>query len=84
VFFAGDAWPQSQTTYRGDNTVNGVSRCLAAFAAYDGIVNTMSSFTFDVIAPSGGSDWDSGDREVICVAYEPGASVRYSIKGSHR
>jgi hypothetical protein len=86
VFFAGNAWPQSQTTYPGDNAVNGVSntRCLAAFAAYDGIDSSVSSFTFDTIAPSGGSDWASGNREVICVAYESGTPVRYSIKGNDR
>jgi Septum formation len=86
VFFAGNVWPQSQTTYPGDNAVNGESntRCLAAFVAYDGIDGSVSSFTFDAIAPSGGSDWASGDREVVWVAYEPGTSVRYSIKGSDR
>jgi tetratricopeptide (TPR) repeat protein len=91
VFFASDAWPQS-LVYPGDNTVSdqGDARCLTAFSAYDGIDNSSSAFTFDDITPSGGDDWDSGDRWLVCVAYEStgqypgGAPVDYSIKGSGR
>jgi tetratricopeptide (TPR) repeat protein len=91
VFFASDAWPQS-LVYPGDNTISDQAdaRCLTAFSAYDGIDNSGSAFTFDDIVPSGGDDWDSGDRWLVCVAYEStgqypaGALVDYSIKGSDR
>lgn len=91
VFFASDAWPQS-LAYPGDNTISeqADARCLTAFSTYDGIDNSGSAFTFDDIVPSGGDDWDSGDRWLVCVAYEStgqypaGAPVDYSIKGSDR
>jgi Septum formation len=91
VFFAGNAWPQSQA-YPGDNAINNQAddRCNAAFAAYDGTVYDNSAFSYDILDPSAGDDWASGDRWLVCVAYSPtaqdpgGASVDYSIKGSNQ
>jgi Septum formation len=90
VFFAGDAWPQSQA-YPGDNAINnqGDDRCNTAFVAYDGTASDNSAFSYDFLDPSGADDWASGDRWLVCVAYSPtaqdpgGASVAYSIKGSN-
>jgi hypothetical protein len=86
VFFAGNVWPQSLTAYPGDNAVfsQARARCSTAFATYDGIDNSASSFTFDYVAPSGSSDWAWHDRRVVCVAYDPGRPVKYSIKGSRQ
>jgi hypothetical protein len=86
VFFAGNVWPQSLTAYPGDNAVNNQARarCSTAFATYDGIDTSASSFNFDYVTPSGGGDWASGDRWVVCVAYDPGMPVKYSIKGSRQ
>lgn len=85
VFFSGNAWPQS-LAYPGYNAVSnqGYARCLNAFSAYDGIDNAGSSFAIDDIIPSGGSDWASGDRQLVCVASQRGVPVDYSIKGSGR
>ena len=91
MFYAGNAWPQSQA-YPGDNTINNqaVDRCNAAFAAYDGTTSDNSAFSYDLVDPSGADDWASGDRWLVCVAYSPtaqdpgGASVNYSIKGSNQ
>jgi hypothetical protein len=85
VFFAGNAWPQSLTTYPGDNAINNqaYNSCFTKFTGYDGIAQPASNFSIDEIAPSGGSDWASGDRLLVCLAYE-GIPVNYSIKGSHR
>ena len=91
VFFAGNAWPQSMA-YPGDNVVGNQAhtRCLTAFSAYDGTDNSGSSFTIDYIAPYGSDDWGSGDRWLVCLAYEStdqypgGAPVNYSIKGSQQ
>ena len=84
VFFAGNTWPQSRA-FPGENvTANqGLARCRSAFRAYDGIVPSASAFTIDYITPDSAA-WASGNRRVICVAYEPGAPVTFSIKGSHR
>jgi len=86
VFFSRNAWPQSLAAYPGDNAISdqGWARCLTAFRAYDGIDNSISEFTIDYIAPYGTSDWASGDRQVVCMAYRPGIPVTYSIKGSNK
>ena len=89
VFFAGNAWPQSQA-YPGDNAIytQADNRCNTAFAAYDGTASDNSVFTYDYISPSGSDDWASGDRLLVCVAYDAtsqypgGAPVNYSIRGS--
>jgi hypothetical protein len=84
VFFAGNAWPQSLTSYPGFNTASdrGYARCLTAFTAYDGIGNSASAFMIYSIVPADANDWGSGDRELVCVAYQQGVPVDYSIKGS--
>jgi len=91
VFFAGDAWPESQA-YPGDNAIDSQAenRCDAAFNEYDGITSDNSIFTYDYVTPSGGEDWAAGDRWLMCVAYEStseypgGAPVNYSIKGTNQ
>ena len=90
VFFAGNAWPQSLTTYPGDNAISdqGYARCLTAFSAYDGIDNSDSAYTIDYIAPY--DDWGSGDRWLVCLAWEStdqypaGAPMNHTIKGSRQ
>jgi DivIVA domain-containing protein len=92
VFFAGNAWRKSLTAYPGYNAISdqGYARCLTAFSAYDGTDNSISSFTIDDIEPYSSDDWGSGDRWLVCLAYEStdqypgGAPVNYSIKGSQQ
>ena len=89
VFFAGDAWPPS-LAYPGDNALDSraVDRCDIAFAAYDGVTFDESAFSYDYMYPTDAVDWSSGDRRLVCIAYEStaqqpgGAPVDYSIKGS--
>jgi hypothetical protein len=83
VFFSGNAWPQSMS-YPGDNAVyhQADSRCLTAFRIYDGLDNWESAFTYQAITPTPRWDWASGDRQLVCVAYQPGWPVDYPIKGS--
>jgi hypothetical protein len=86
VFFSGNAWPESTATYPGDKKVNTAAenRCNTAFMSYVEIYDPqVSVFAYDFVAPDS-SSWASGDREVVCVAYESGVSVPYSIKGTHR
>ena len=55
--------------------------CSTAFAVYIGINPVLSMYKYDEIGPSG--DWASGDREVVCVAYELGTPpLHHSIKGT--
>ena len=84
VFFTGNVWPQS-LAFPGDNAVanQGWARCLRAFRAYDGILHRHSSFSIDYAVPDNAS-WSYGDRSVMCVAFERGRQVDYSIKRSKR
>jgi hypothetical protein len=84
VFFAGNAWPQSPTKYPGTNAIKHQSddRCNLAFGAYDGAPDSFSIFTFDEIVPTPASDWASGDRRLVCLAYSGTTSVNFSIKRS--
>lgn len=86
VFFAGNVWPQSLTTYPGNDAINNDAddRCFLAFTVYDGLPPSESSFTYFAFVPGGGSDWASGDRRVVCVTYWPNTPVSYSINGSRR
>lgn len=91
VFFAGNAWPKSLAAYPGDNAISdqGYARCLAAFNAYDGIDNSDSAYTIEYSTPYG-DDWASGDRRLVCLAYDStdqypgGAPVNHTIKGSQQ
>jgi hypothetical protein len=91
VFFAGDNWPQSLALPASGPMVNQADiRCDAELTAYDGIDYSQSAFTFDTITPSD-SDWASGSRRLVCVAFMPYPNgvpgqmpVDYSIKGSAR
>lgn len=83
VFFAGNVWPESLAAYPGYKAISaqGYERCLTAFSAYDEIALSESAFTFTYIIPGDATDWATGDRLVVCVAYQPGVPVKYSIKG---
>jgi len=91
VFSAGNAWPKSMA-YPGDNAVGnqGYTHCLSAFRAYDGIDNSASAFSIYYVIPGPADDWASGDRWLVCVAYDytpqnpRGVPVNYSINGSYR
>jgi len=91
VFFAGDAWPKSQTAYPGDQTISdqGWGRCLTAFRGYDGADNSVSEYSIYYIIPFS-DDWASGNRWLVCLAYDStsqnpgGVPVNYSIKGSNQ
>jgi Septum formation len=83
VFYVGNPWPASLAKYPGDGVVNTTinATCSTAFATYVGIKPDLSMYQYDEVGPSG--DWASGDREVVCVAYEPGTPpLHRSIKGS--
>jgi hypothetical protein len=84
VFFAGNAWPESKTYSGNDATTSqAYKRCLAAFTTYVGTDPADSALLFAYVRPGNAADWATGDRLVVCVAYMPGVSLNYSIKGSH-
>ena len=88
VFYVGYPWLESQATYPGYDAILKVTaeRCGAAFAAYDGIPLSQSKFIYHSVAPTPASDWAAGDREVVCMAFDPNQlpPLNYSIKGKYQ
>jgi hypothetical protein len=72
VVFVGNNWPQSMA-FPGKDAVISQSRarCYSAFTAYDGLTPSLSAFQYHTVSPLDSSDWASGDRFLVCVAYEP-------------
>lgn len=88
VIYAADHWPKSRA-YPGSKKLSALAvvKCDRAFRSYVGIPRSRSRFAVTWIAPSLGG-WDSGDRRLTCVAYQPtqqetGAATLFSsIRGS--
>jgi hypothetical protein len=74
--------------YPGDKSVSNQTqaRCNYAFVKYDRMAYGASLFDYQYVIPDN-TTWPSGDRFVVCVAYEPDAQgsgalpLNYSIKG---
>lgn len=84
VYFAGNLWPESLANYPGDTAVADLAdaQCRKAFAAYDGIPISQSGLQYHYWYPAAGPDWGQGDRQVVCVAYQPYSPWNFSVKGS--
>lgn len=84
ITFTGNVWPLSLAAFPGENAVTDTAdnRCQLALYAYAG--DSQPWLAYDTIAPGGGSDWASGDRLVVCIAYEPGITLRRSLKATGR
>jgi hypothetical protein len=83
VIFAGNLWPASLTAFPGESAVTNTvdNRCQSELFAYAG--EAEAALNYDSIAPVGGSDWGSGDRRVVCLAYEPGFPLFHSLRVKH-
>ena len=90
VFYADFAhWPDSQA-YPGTQALEdtGTTECDMRFAQYDGMYSMYTMFTYTEVLPYPKDNWDSGYRQLVCIAFEPtaghpnGAPTRGSIKNS--
>jgi len=70
VFYSANYWPEAMA-FPGNAAINkrGHAECLKAFHAYDGSAYAYSQYSVYDSTPHGRQDWDSGDRQLICVAY---------------
>ncbi|HEY7451922.1 MAG TPA: septum formation family protein [Candidatus Limnocylindria bacterium] len=57
--------------------------CEGAFEAYVGIPYLESALYYTYLIPTQES-WDDGDREIVCVIYEPGEKLTGSMEGAAR
>lgn len=71
-----------ESTYRGDDVIiaEAESLCLPAFEEFVGEPYLDSRFDFSYYYPTEAS-WANGDREVLCVIYDPAGQVTGSLKG---
>jgi hypothetical protein len=90
VFFASSSYWPADAAYPGTQAVQdqGHAECEGQFTKYVGVLPADSVYNWTFIAPYPASDWQAGDRELVCAAYEwmPGHSngvpMTTSIKGS--
>jgi hypothetical protein len=56
-------------------------QCVAQFNSYVGIDYFQSRYYYISLTPSDGT-WSQGDREVVCLGYDPTTSLTTSIRGA--
>ena len=76
------AFELTQSAYPGEETTQGKADalCLPAFEEFVGEPYLESRFDFAYYYPTEES-WASGDREVLCVIYDPVGPVTGSLRG---
>lgn len=76
------AFELTGSAYPGEDTVTGKAEvlCLPAFEEFVGEPYLDSRFDFAYYYPTAES-WASGDREVLCVIYDPAGPVTGSLRG---
>lgn len=76
------AFELTQSAYPGEETTQGKADalCLPAFEEFVGEPYLESRFDFAYYYPTEES-WASGDREVLCVIYDPAGPVTGSLRG---
>jgi hypothetical protein len=90
VYYSSNYWP-ADLAYPGGRVKLRLAtlKCRAVFRSYIGIPYPQSIFAWRSISPDR-SEWVSGDRHLICVAYKPtkkypaGAPLHASIRGSNK
>lgn len=74
----GDAFPGTDAiSVKADET------CIPKFAEFVGLEYESSALEWYPYTPTAGS-WESGDREVLCVAYDPAGRVTGTLAGAAR
>lgn len=71
--------------YPGDSQVADRAReaCTDRFAAYVGTEEASSALATAFLVPNEGG-WEGGDREVVCLLYEPDQRLEGSMRGAQR
>lgn len=69
--------------YPGEDAVltQADTECAAEFASYVGIAYEESTLGFAYYYPTAQS-WESGDREILCLVYDPAGQVTGSLEGA--
>ena len=75
----------AEGTYPGEGEVADQARdaCTDRFAAYVGIEAPVSTLATAFLVPNE-DGWEGGDREVVCLVYEPDQRLEGSMRGAQR
>jgi hypothetical protein len=84
VFLAADPWAAS-AKFPGDDSANELTdgRCTEAFRAYVGVDYRNSMLDYTPAAPSTDS-WASGDRHILCIAFDPKGKLVGTVRRAGR
>lgn len=74
----GDDFPGQEAV-----TTEADTACEQAFEEFVGVAYADSDLYFTHLTPTSGS-WENGDREVLCLIYEPNQQVTGSLEGAAR
>lgn len=81
VYFAftldGETYDEDAITAEADST------CIAEFETFIGLAHDSSELEFWPMYPTQGS-WDGGDREVLCIAWDPAGQVTGTLADAAR
>jgi Domain of unknown function (DUF4328) len=91
VFYSANYWPETKA-FPGNPVIfrQATAKCRKTFLFYDGIHYAYSKYTGYGSLPVGRQDWNSGDRQLVCIAFywtskvPRGKPLFASIKGSNQ
>jgi len=89
VYYSANRWPAAMA-FPGNSAIfsQADTECHKAFHTYDGVAYAVSEYSYYYLSPQGRDDWDSGDRQLMCIAYfwtkhvPRGKPLFESIKGT--
>jgi hypothetical protein len=79
------SYPASSTApFPGNDAMTAFvdQNCNAAFTTYMGVTTDQSKYTYGWFSPNAGTDWNGGDREIVCtVDSQDNSPITGSVKG---
>lgn len=70
-------------TFPGDFTAVAEEQCNPAFQSFVGVDYNSSALYMTTLEPTSGS-WAEGDRELLCIIYDPAGPVTGTLQGANR
>jgi hypothetical protein len=85
VIFSGNYWPAA-AAYPGAQTIEtqGWDKCTAAFRTHVGTIYNYSIFGIGWNGPTDMATWNSSDRNLLCVAYNPKGSLSRTVRDARQ
>nr|WP_246401681.1 septum formation family protein [Jiangella mangrovi] len=75
--------PDGELPSDDDLQTQAVETCTTEFQTFVGLAYEESALDFTWLQPTAES-WDQGDRELVCLVYDPAGPVTGSLRGANR